>query len=447
MAQILAHPQGVRASKTPPSALKSVILGAEKSRESLRDVSFTASSSLASAVDVGGSAPLGTSCEIAVQKGGSGIGKRMLLQTTARVMLEGAPHPKSDKGYRIAHCQRSRIKDGKVKFMTGPTGKAKFAGLQSCGSVWCCAVCSHKVSRLREQEIAKGMNTHFAAGGGSVMVTYTHSHRAQDALQPMLVKFAEATKAMTGWRAYKDLLIQFCYEGRIRAQEITFGFEHGWHNHTHEGWLLTKHLTEDQALELQNALFPIWKKACKKFGLPAPSKAHGVDVRIAYSPQEYLAKFSRDQKWGTGAELAKSGQKKSEGRYTPFDFLRAFQAGDRAADMERLFREFAFATFNGRQIRWSNGLKRRLGIAEKTDEELAAEVEQRHIEGGTLSNEEWRKVIDRPQDVRSTVLRTFETGGMDAVRKYIENLDHYSSHRVAGRRRGWTNLHTGEVFG
>lgn len=400
------------------------------------------------AVAVAGSAGLGTTCEITGHL--SKRDGRFALQTTARKLLEGASHPRSAKGYRIAHCQRSRIKDGLVSILVGPKGKAKLGGLQSCGSVWCCAVCSHKIMRLREEEVAKGMNNHFAAGGGAVMVTFTIPHKRNHPLAMLVQKFSAARALMRESRAFKTLDSLYGVDGNIRALEVTFGFKNGWHNHTHEVWLLEKHLKLAQLKALKKEVFRLWKAACLKVGLQAPTLAYGVDVKAAYSPAEYLTKFSRDQKWGTGAELAKSSlktAKQNEGRFVPFDFLRAHQAGDRPEIMKKLFQEYAFAMFNGRQLRWSKGLKKRLQIEEKTDEELAAESEAQHIEAGTISRDDWRKVIERPTDARPVVLRTFEAGGMDAVNRFIAGLDPYDSQRARGGGRIWTNLLTGEIIG
>jgi hypothetical protein len=85
----------------------------------------------------------------------------------------------------------------------------------------------------------------------------------------------------------------------------------------------------------------------------------------------YLAKV--DGGWGAGLEIARADLKsgKNGNRYTPWDLLTEL-ADTGEAWLADLWCEYDAATFGKRAIYWSPGLKKRLGVEEVNDEELAA---------------------------------------------------------------------------
>lgn len=426
MRQILAHPHGVRASKTPNFSRENVKSDGKKTRPIVGSrVAGDMLEQSAGAAGAGAAAPaggLGTPCEIR----GQSRRDRFALQTVARSALRGEMSP-TKKNFRIMNCQRAmgHQSDGSkataVSILQGPTG-ARFGGLQTCGSVWLCKVCSDKITRRRECEIQHAMATYHAAGGHCIMVTLTHPHRRADALKPMVEKYAKAVRSMKSWRGFKKLRKEVGYVGEIRALEVTWGESNGFHGHGHELWFIDGKLDEHQIEALRLAIYDEWAKACTRAGLPKPSKKHGVDVAIAWSAAEYMAKFSRDQKWGAGKELTRSHSKRAttdkdeEERFTPFDFLRAIEVGHRPAEMTVLFREYAKAYHGRRQLHWSKGLKKRFGVEEVADQAAAEESEATHEVAGTISRFDWlNRVTTQPSDQRSRLLEAFEKGGMAAV--------------------------------
>jgi hypothetical protein len=143
-------------------------------------------------------------------------------------------------------------------------------------------------------------------------------------------------------------------------------------------------------------LFERWRDVCVKQGLAAPSEEHGVDVRPSKYAGAYLAK------WGSASELTAATKKQAkEGRYNPFALLREY--GERKVadwkDQGARFVEFAEA-FKGRnQLVWSEGLKARFGIEEKSDEELAEASDDAVVEG-TRVRVSAVDGIGRPSDLR-----------------------------------------------
>lgn len=439
MAQSLSQDAPVSASAGRKKPHKSSTSGAKKRREPLRGESAgvrSAPGHSAFPPPTGGrtatgesdvpppTGGLGTPCEIT----GHFFDARkedFHRQHTAQKLLKGELNPRG-KPYRIVHCTHTvKSKEAGVDVLMGTSGRAKFSGLQTCGSVWNCRPCQKKITRLREAEIQNAMDQHFDAKGTCYMITFTHGHKAHDALRPMVEGYASAMSYMTSHRSYKALIIEFCLGGRVRALETTFGWANGWHPHGHELHFRDgKRLTKARCEDLKNGLFPLWLAACEKFGLPPPSEERGVDIRIAWSAAEYLAKIGRDQKWGAGKELTRLNSKRSTNgeRFTPFDLLRAYDKGYKPETMCALFREYAEAYYGRRQLHWSDGLKARFAIEEIEDSEAVELVEEEHTKAGNLEYQDWRKIIRQSRDRRVEVLEACEKGGFAAVQDLVDGM-------------------------
>jgi hypothetical protein len=105
---------------------------------------------------------------------------------------------------------------------------------------------------------------------------------------------------------------------------------------------------------------------------------------------------------------------------TPFDFLRAIVQDKEDKQAAALFVEFA-KTFEGKkQLTWSKGLKGRYQVADKTDEALAAETDDKARLLGMITLEQWRDVL--AVEGRAVVLQVASSGGWDAVVLYLVQI-------------------------
>ncbi len=119
---------------------------------------------------------------------------------------------------------------------------------------------------------------------------------------------------------------------------------------------------------------------CVRAGLVEPTDTkqikafddYAVDIKFNCKASDYLAKTDHKDNlksyWGADREIAKASSKtsKKEGKgMHPFQL-----AIDNKKD---LFIEYVEAIRGKAQLFWSRGLKNKVGIVEKTDEELAEE--------------------------------------------------------------------------
>ena len=341
--------------------------------------------------------------------------QRFMLQSVARKFL---PKSRTDK------CLRLRQASKEIQVWQSKEHKTtSYSGLQTCGSVWACPVCSAKIAERRRAEIIAAMAAHKASGGCMNLLTLTAPHQRVDQLGDLLAKQALALKNMFADRTVRKVLAEMGVLGQIRALEVTHGrlseFNNGWHPHYH--FLLFAGAGVDlarfdgpQMKDWATRLYLRWAACCERAGLGTPSFAHGLKLDDGSKAAKYVAK------WGLEDEMTKGHTKKAISGETPFDFLRAYLA-DRADKVAgALFKEFA-ETFKGKQqLRWSPGLKKRYAIGESSDEELAAQMEDHAAMLGTITIDQWRDVL--AVEGNGIVLMLAANGGWEAVTRYLENI-------------------------
>ena len=355
---------------------------------------------------------------------GAARSERYKLQKAASDILF---HLKKDDGrpfFRVTGCLRSKVEKGTVKILKGQkSDTCFFANLQRCGSVWTCPVCAAQITNHRASEIIKAQEAHTKNGFMTLMLTLTHSHKLNTKLVDTMQNLPLALKYMRNQRAYKNLLQNYDYQGLIRALETTYSDVNGFHVHTHELLFFNKNALP--LGKIKDVIFDCWLKACKKYGLGEPSRARGVDLKVAFSPSDYLQKFDKSQNWGAAPELTKSHVKKGKNTsLTAFDFLRLASSTDSTIKNKYsdLFTEYALSFYGKRQLYWSRGLKKHFKIDEITDDEiLEDELDDAEIVA-EISPKNWTFICSLPFDVRGSLLRYAELGGFDAVHTYIAYL-------------------------
>ncbi len=340
---------------------------------------------------------------------------RFFLQSAARHLLPGE---------RVAGCLRRRQggKDCIEVWHLPEVQRARYGNLQTCASVWMCPVCAAKITERRRLELAAALAAAKSRGMLVLMVTQTLRHNAGDTLTWLLDGLIKARKKSTGGRAAKRLREECGVVGSVRALEVTWGKESGWHPHIHELVFLAPGVSDEQVSRLLVGLRRHWENGLRLAGMRGVNE-HGIDFKFADAEvAAYVEKFGRESAWRTEHELTKQPVKKGrEGRFTPMDLLRSF-AVDGDADAGERWREYAQTLKGSRQLFWSPGLRADLlpDVVDRTDEEVAQETDQRGNLLASLSLLTWKTILWH--DARAHVLNVASGGDAAALQEFIASL-------------------------
>lgn len=328
------------------------------------------------------------------------------------LIAEGSKHFPTlpTKYHRSTLCKHSLTGAQVAVLLSQEHGKAFFDGLQTCGNVWTCPVCAAKVQERRRLEIAQAIEHFYKVGSRqSVMVTFTFPHQKKMMLKDLLTKQSEAFKFFRKGKQWDKFKGKCSFEGLIRSLEVTYG-KNGWHPHTHELWFIADDVEQEKFLEF---IKKRWLACCVRAGLVDESNAkqvkafdeYAIDIKFNCKASDYLAKTDHKDNlksyWGADREIAKASSKtsKKEGKG-----MHPFQL---AIDKEQeLFIEYVDAIKGKAQLFWSRGLKDIVGIAEKTDEELAEEKNDDAKNITMISKPEW--FVIRRKEKRAQVLNAAE---------------------------------------
>lgn len=271
--------------------------------------------------------------------------------------------------------------------------RARFDGLQTCGSVWHCPVCSHRISETRRQELNDALSQARLMGLDLFLITLTTSHKDGDDLPALLDNLKLAKKHFQNSRTYKGY--KHLIKGGITATELTHGVN-GWHPHFHI-ILFTEKLPDESRWQLQLDFEQQWITSLQARGLSG-NRPHAFRMDDATAAGGYVAK------WGAAEELTMGAKKdgKSKGRH-PFQIL---QSAAHNPHDKHLFYEYAMAFKGRRQLQWTPGLRDLLKVELLTDEE-ASVIEPNNEDEWLISitSDDWSSVRKKG---RSRILQTCE---------------------------------------
>lgn len=309
-------------------------------------------------------------------------------------------------GTRPASCGRVVSKEtGVGLFYDGEHG-ARFSGLRSCGSVWVCPVCNHKIQCFRLDEVTAVMDHCKEHDWGVVFGTLTVRHKRKDSLQDVVNMAREVWRKSRSHRRIKDLFRRTNEIGYIRAQEVTYSHANGWHVHFHCYYIFGHILSKVESDDFAGSYAGEWVQTAKKCGYAAPlsrnQKFEVIDLsressakaaaryctikKTAVSPQtDRLGHEITDTQSKIG-KIKVHGNGKKVLHLTFWDMVRYLSTptpqserilsdnGFTRAEIEALCREYYKATKGCRALVWSRGLRVMCGLGiERTDEEIAAQ--------------------------------------------------------------------------
>lgn len=307
-------------------------------------------------------------------------------------------------------------------------GLAHLSGVQSCGSVWACAVCSAAIRQGRAVEVERIAKAHLAAGGGIVFATLTVPHDDGEALAELLDTVIVGWSQMRKHRAVRRLAASLGWDGFVRAVEVTHG-RNGWHPHLHVLLLLERPVSTDECAALQSAMHAAWSAFAVGRSRRPPLAGIGVrcqvvtaDDRGAEALAAYLSKVqdSLGDERDLALEMVRGDLKtgRSKVSRTPFDLLGDAIAGD--ARSLALWREYERATKGRRCLEKSRGLAKRYGVDELDDAQLVdAPVVVETV--AEFSEREWALLVTYRAQCR--VLEAAEDRGAAGVWELLRALE------------------------
>jgi hypothetical protein len=302
------------------------------------------------------------------------------------------------------------IEGGEVLLREGVCdGCAAFGGLVTCGSVWACPDCSAKISARRAQELDQLVHWNAKRGGSLALLTLTMQHHTGHRLRALRRGLTGAWRHVTQSRGWKSAKKQLGMDGYVRALEATHG-ENGWHLHIHCLLIFDGPISNEMVQVLADEVWARWSTGLAREGFSAV-RAHAVDVRVGDRALEKLGRYINKIVFEAVGGRWKKGRR---GGRTPFEILAEGLATGNADDLDLWF-EWEQGSKGMRQLTWSRGLKARVGVEQKEDEEIAAEAEQ-GVTIAVLPARTWKAVYP----VAEQLLEVMETGGREAAYSWLD---------------------------
>ena len=272
-------------------------------------------------------------------------------------------------GERMLLCGRRPIPTKKALVVYDrATDRLYRKNLMSCNLVWSCPVCSARITGKRRAELSEVIGNW---QGSVIMGAFTVGHHAGDQLNDTKKIIDGACRSLFSGRAGQEVKRETGIVGTIQANEVTWSPENGWHPHRHVLFVADHVLSKAELARFTDHVTVRFRGLVEKHQGYTGDKA--VHVTVGKDRNELLDYFF---KWGVADELLAFQVKGSrdEKHLTPFELADRFGALGNQRD-RLLFREYITVFRGSRRASYSRGLKALLGIAEKTDQALLAEVE------------------------------------------------------------------------
>lgn len=299
---------------------------------------------------------------------------------------------------RVHKCLRMPI-SSYVNINKSQTYKsAYFSNLVICGSIWLCPICQAKISERRRWDLMAAEKRWREEGGHTALATFTMGHKTSNHLLELRQKFSDAMSRLTSdrwWLHFKDY---YGLYGTVKANEITYSFKNGWHFHAHALWFLDRKI---DIAKVNQKMRERWLY-CLKFVNHYGTLERCFDLRWSddsiptYIVKENLYDFVdiddesqlyKTSGWTAVHEVTKTSSKafqqegknsgKLKNRKKSYSYWQLLHysvnavGAKRQATFRNLCKEYALSTYKLHQLQYSRGLKKKFGINQESDEDLA----------------------------------------------------------------------------
>lgn len=369
-----------------------------------------------------------------------------LLGHAQKLLVESEAKSRTGNVHRTRLCHAARAYQAEtisLRIPVDPTKRrASLGGVQTCGSVWACPVCSKRIATQRGKEISQIVDYMTESGNVAIMVTNTARHGHQYTLKLFKDKFKAAHRRFVQSRQWRFLKAQFGIQHSIKAVEGTWGIENGWHYHQHA----ILFLSADTLNSRTDALFEEWIEAARALWLHCLEK-EGLDGigEIAFDVQadhevkaKYLAKLGLEDETSNLDHELSSGHNKTSGGAKIWQLLEKSWQGDKLAG--ELYQEWVSAMTGDNWITFSHGLKELCGITDVSDDDASlfdGIEEEVHNETLTTITDEEFAPVRKLQKVADLLELAATCRNAEIVKKWLFDLaiDWNNSHGAAENER------------
>ena len=302
-------------------------------------------------------------------------------------------------------------------------GKAYISGTERCVSPWACPICTPIIRTRRAKDLRTTIERwRETAEHGLWFLTLTIPHHKTDPLDTTLPIVSNAWSLMRGSQAWRRYARDNHIEHYVRAMEVTWSPQHGWHPHLHILLFTSTNQSPDR-----KSIISMWTATLQSIApnRKTPSKRHGVLIEPANGSTalaDYLSK-TPDKRRDIASEVVRGDRKQSRRNdgVNPLQLLDDAIIQQIGLDMaKRLWAEYVDATYRRRTITWSRDLRRDMGIGseEPTDEQII----QRSVHGIPvidLTTEAYRMLRATPA-IHAYVLQRVEDGEIPVALQVID---------------------------
>ncbi len=333
---------------------------------------------------------------------------------------------------RITHCGRIVRSTATSVTARRSEGSAGFAGLQHCGSVWSCPVCSSSILVHRALDIGAVLAQAVAEGHELGFGTFTMRHSRSQPLAGLWDAAGGAWNRSTGGKQWVAVQGAHGVVGWVRVWEVTDG-RNGWHVHVHFVAVLSPGSTSADLDAVAGGMFGRWSAGLVSAGLEAP-RLVGQDWHLATGDEaagdlaEYLFKIVEqgEAARSLGVELAMTqpGRSRSDLATRPVWSLldRLVETGE--AEALARWHEWEAGSKGRRQVGWSKGLRKRFApeVEDVTDQEIAdREMGSKQDDVARISREGWGRLVSIPGGP-CDVLEALEVEGVAGMAEVLDRL-------------------------
>lgn len=272
-------------------------------------------------------------------------------------------------------------------------GTGGFAGVQTCGSVWACPVCSARILAERQTEVEHAVSVWT---GRVAFFTFTVRHGRQHKLHEVWDAVQAGHHAITSGRVHQREKSRLGVKARrvvasgarrgssvevnclpwLRVVEVTHGVDHGWHVHQHMLVFLPAGMTETECKALYATWHARWAAGAAAAGLDGALMVNDgrfVDSRGGIA--SYVSKNTYTPAQVAGLEVARGDLKDGRlGNRSAMGILRDLVQTGASGDLA-LWHDFEAGSSGRRQMTWAVGARLVFGLGvERDDAEIAADV-------------------------------------------------------------------------